>query len=179
MVAPVEARNRVDNYLRAYRVPAERRERLVPLIVEAAMRRHASYPQEDLGALAIDEATSLIDAWISQLVSSDESENPARRLAHGRAALHLAGVPQRWPHEFLASAEPPAVLVDRLRTAYLDAGPDVELANMVPRPMELGLISNVADTTWKTFDKWPVLRGLFLWSLFGALLVAAFYLVRF
>lgn len=178
-IPPDEVFARVDNYLRAYRVPAARRAQLVPLIVDAAARRHAAAPAGDLSSCAIDEAQKLVNAWIDQLVPHDDLENPARRLAHGRAALHLAGVPERWPGDFLASSEPPAILVDRLRSAYLEAGPDLEFSSMVPRPIELGIVSEVADSTWKTFDKWPVLRGLFLWGIFGALLVSAFYLVRF
>lgn len=179
LIPPEAMFERVDNYLRAYRVPAARRAQLTPLIVDTAMRRHAAAPQEDPASYAVDEAARVVNAWIDQLVPHDELENPARRLAHGRAALHLAGVPQRWPGDFLAASEPPAILVDRLRSAYLEAGPDVEFSNMVPRPIELGIVSDVADSTWKTFDKWPVLRGIFLWGAFTALLATAFYLVRF
>ena len=179
LIPPEEVFERVDNYLRAYRVPAARRAQLTPLIVDSAMRRHASSPHEDPTSFAVDEAARVVNAWIDQLVPHDEVENPARRHAHGRAALHLAGVPQRWPADFLANSQPPAILVDRLRSAYLEAGPDVEFSNMVPRPIDLGIVSNVADSTWRTFDKWPVLRGLFLWGLFAALLASAFFLVRF
>lgn len=178
-LSAAEAAERVENYLRAFRVPAARRAELVPAILEAAERRHAETPEADLTALAMDEAMALIDAWIDRFVPHEKHEGPARRLAHGRAALHLAALPQRWPGQFLAGTEPPAVLIERLRAAYLEAAPEVELGNMVPRPMDLGLMSEMADSTWRTFDKWPVLRGLLLWGLFVGLLAAAFYLVRF
>jgi hypothetical protein len=37
----------------------------------------------------------------------------------------------------------------------------------------------VAHETWRTFDTWPLLRSLTTWLLFGLLLVAVFYVVRF
>jgi hypothetical protein len=177
--AVANARERLDQFLHAHRVSATQRARLVPELLAAAERRHTADPTVSLGASAIDEAIRHIDQWIARLVSQNERETPARRAAHALAAVHLADVPRRWPEAFLAPDEPPAELVEALRAAYLEAAPDVALSSMVPRPITLGVVSDVADRTWRTFDKWPVLRGLVMWTLFGALLLAAFWLVRF
>ena len=179
VLAAAEARERLEHFLRAHRVARAQRERLMPALLAAAAERHAHAPESTRAACAIDEATLAIDAWIERIVDDEASESPARHAAHGIAALHLADVPGRWPEAFLAPGEPPAELADALQTAYLEAGPHVALSSMVPRKIELGVVSEVADRTWATFDKWPVLRGLVLWLLFGALLVAAFWLVRF
>jgi hypothetical protein len=66
-----------------------------------------------------------------------------------------------------------------VRATYLAAGPDLDFASMVPRPIDLGIVRNIADETWKTFTKWPVLRGAFISTLFLTLLGTVFYLVRF
>ena len=174
-----EAAARVEAYLRAHRVDAKHRAELVGLILEAASRRQASEPGRPLLTLAVEVAEMLIDGWIRQLVQVNLDEPPERRIAHGRAAVHIAGLPRKWPGYFLDRGAPPPELVERLRAAYLEAGPDMELSSMVPRAIDLGRVSAVADETWKTFDKWPFLRGLIIWGLFGLLLGSVFYLVRY
>lgn len=174
-----ETAQRVDDYLRAHRVAPGQRAELLPLILEAADRKRSAEPAQNFTTLAIEQAEALIEGWIDRLVPVRGDEPSSRRVAHGRAAVHIAGLPQSWPEYFLDKGEPPPALVTRLRAAYLEAGPDVELSNMVPRPIELGVVSTVADGTWRTFDKWPFLRGLVVWGLFLSLLGTAFYLVRF
>jgi hypothetical protein len=174
-----ETAQRVDDFLRAHRVTPEHRAELLPAILEAADRKKAANPGQDFTTLAIGEAEALIESWIERLVSVRGDEPASRRVAHGLAAVHIAGLPKSWPAYFLDKGEPPPELVERLRAAYLEAGPGVELSNMVPRPIELGVVSTVADGTWRTFDKWPFLRGLVVWGLFLSLLGTAFYLVRF
>jgi hypothetical protein len=174
-----ETAQRVDDFLRAHRVTAEHRAELLPVILEGAERKVAANPKLNFTTVAVEDAEALIEGWISRLVSVGGNEMPSRRVAHGLAAVHIAGVPQNWPGYFLDRGDPPPELVERLRAAYLEAGPDVELSSMVPRPIELGVVSHVADNTWRTFDKWPFLRGLVVWGLFLSLLGTAFYLVRF
>jgi hypothetical protein len=50
---------------------------------------------------------------------------------------------------------------------------------MTPRDIDLGLVSEVADTTWRSFDKWPFLRGVATWLIYLGALAAAFYAVRY
>jgi hypothetical protein len=50
---------------------------------------------------------------------------------------------------------------------------------MTPRDIDLGPISAAADETWRTFAKWPLLRGIVTWTIFIALAGTAFYLTRF
>jgi hypothetical protein len=57
-----------------------------------------------------------------------------------------------------------------MRAAYIEAGPELELTRMVPRPLDFGPIANVADEAWKTFARWPVLRAVVGWALFVGLL---------
>jgi len=104
-----------------------------------------------------------------------------RRFARGRASLFFAGWAERKPTAFLSadSESVPSDELATLRETYLEAGPDFEFASMVPRPMDLGVVSSVADETWRTFSKWPLLRGVTVCALFMCLFGTAFYLVRF
>lgn len=174
-----DAYARVERLLLAYRVT--NRFLLAQLsnhILHSAAQRHAAEPGRPRADIAGEEAVRLIGDWIDALIGpSDDSR--ARRFALGRAAIFLADLPARWPASFLNFRDPPPELLERLRTTYLAAGPDLEFSNMAPRPIDLGPISNAAGETWHAFAKWPVLRGAFLWSLFLGLLGTAFFLTRF
>lgn len=173
-----EARERVFGYLAAHRVASPAREELAEQILLMARDRAAAEPGWDPVELALDSAMQLIDGWIEHIVGNEAGESPDRRFAHERAVVHLAQLPRRWPGYFLSSREVPAEMAEHLRTTYVAAGPDLEFSSMAPRPIDLGPVSDVADTTWRTFDKWPLLRGLATWALYLALLALAFYAVR-
>ena len=87
-------------------------------------------------------------------------------------------MPESRPEAFLDPSDVPPDLAERIRSTYLAAGPDLEFSNMAPRPIDLGPVSSVADETWRTFARWPVLRIAVLWALVGALLGLSFYLTR-
>jgi hypothetical protein len=170
----------VENYFRAHRITNRiLLHQLTARVMHAAAARRASQPHRPPATLAAEEAVRQMEAWIERHVGVDEDESPARRHARGRAGLFLADVPNRAPESFLDLQPPPPELVADLRATYLQAGPDLEFVNMGPRPIDLGPISGMADGTWRTFDKWPVLRGLVLWGLFVGLLVLGFFTVRF
>lgn len=174
-----EARERVQGYLRAHGVPASALGELSEQVLRFARERHAAQPDLPPVELAADAAILLIEGWIQHIVGLDENEGPGRRLAHERAAVHLAAIPQRWAQHFLHELPPPPELVQELRSTYVQAGPDLEFSNMMPRPIDLGPVSEMADTTWRTFDKWPFLRGVATWALYVGTLVLAFYAVRY
>jgi hypothetical protein len=46
---------------------------------------------------------------------------------------------------------------------------------MVPRPIDLGLITEAAGETLEQFERYPLLRTLALWALFIATLAFLFY----
>ncbi|MBA4136629.1 MAG: hypothetical protein C0518_04865 [Opitutus sp.] len=174
-----EARERVQGYLRAHGVPATSLGELSEQVLQFARERHAAQPDLPPVELAADAAILLIEGWIQHIVGLNENEGPGRRLAHERAAVHLAAIPQRWSQHFLNEQDPPPELVAELRKTYVQAGPDLEFSNMMPRPIDLGPVSDMADTTWRTFDKWPFLRGVATWALYVGALALAFYAVRY
>lgn len=175
-----EAYERVENYFRAHRISNRLLlHALTARVIEAAAARHAREPGRAPIALAAEEAVRQMEAWIERHDGADENEPPARRQARGRAGVFLVDLPGRSPASFLDYRPMPRDLAEELRATYLRAGPDLEFANMGPRPIDLGPISGMADGTWRTFDTWPVLRGLVVWGLFLGLLVLAFVTLRF
>lgn len=173
-----EARERVRGYLRAYGVRPPFAEELTQQVLEFARARAADAPEQPPVELATDAAMLLVEGWIRSIVGNDDNESPARRFAHERAAVRLADLPRRWPEHFLRADRVPPELAAHLRATYIETGPDLAFSNMAPRPIDLGPVSDVADTTWRTFDKWPLLRGLATWALYLGLLALAFYTVR-
>jgi hypothetical protein len=175
-----EAYERVENYFRSYRISNRLLlHALTARVIEAAAQRHLREPDRAPASLAAEEALRQMEGWIGHHVGSDGDESPARSHARGRAGLYLADLPGQAQESFLNYRPMPPELAEELRATYLRAGPDLEFVNMGPRPIDLGPISGMADGTWRTFDKWPVLRGLVMWGLFLGLLVLAFVTVRF
>jgi hypothetical protein len=99
-----------------------------------------------------------------------------------RAYLRFAGLPAEAGGDDLARTiariDPPAILQASFGPLPPPA-PALQPSSMTPQPLDLGPVSEVADGTWRTFDKWPFLRGITIWVLFLSLLCAVFYVVRF
>jgi hypothetical protein len=173
------AYRQVERHLRAYRVSNRLLlHQLAYEIVEAAAARHELDPERDPSELAAEETTRRLREWIDDLVGETD-ETPMRRFARGRAALFFSRLTEREPTAFLGRTPLSRDVAEQLRSTYLEAGPDFEFASMVPRPIDLGPLSSVADETWRTFAKWPLLRGLTMSALFVVMFGAAFYLVHF
>lgn len=173
-----EAFLRVESYLRAHQI--ESRLVLNRLAIEIV---RAAVSSEETDALtgkkiepvarAMREAERRTTAWFQKVLGDAADPEDERLGTRGRIALVLADVPARWPQHFLAETPPPPELIDAMRAAYIEAGPEMELTRMVPRPLDFGPIANVADEAWKTFARWPVLRAIFGWLLFLGLLALA------
>jgi hypothetical protein len=174
----IEARERVRSYLAAHGVAAPLLDELVDQIMPLARDRAASEPERAPSALAIESAIELIEGWIDHIVGSQARETPGRKFAHDRASVHLAQIPRTWPRHFLNLQEIPEDLAAHLRSTHVQAGPGLEFSNMAPRPIDLGPVSDVAGSTWRTLDKLPTLRAVAIWSIYLALLALAFAAVR-
>lgn len=168
-----DARHKIGAYLRLCGLEPAVADRLAASFVESLTGGRT----ERVDA-AVAGTLDRIDTWAGALVEARDGEGPAHRAARGRAVMFLAGLPVRWPEAFLATAQPPG-LQAALAGRALELTPALRQTTMTPQPLDLGPVSKVADETWRTFDKWPFLRGLTIWALFFALLGAAFYLVRF
>jgi len=169
---------RVEDYLRAHRIHNRlHQSRLIQKILERAAREHEAHPALDPTTIAATETEKLMDAWFAEVL--DEKGQPHDRLAtDGRVALLLCDGPERWPYAFLDEQNVPAEFTTAMRTSHLQAGPDLAVSSFVPRPIDLGRITEAAGETFERFERWPALRALSLWLVFAAALAGIFYLTR-
>lgn len=172
-----EAYSRVESYLRAHQI---RNRILLSRLVNEIVGRAVDGVRES-GANPVTCAMELADQtmadWFDRVLG-EEGGAHKRLSIKGRLALTMAEVPERWPEYFLGPEPLPEPMAASMRDCYLEAGPGFQFSNMVPRPIDLGPIASAAGGTWATFQKWPLIRGLFLWTLFLLGLVSLFTLTR-
>jgi hypothetical protein len=169
---------RVEDYLRAHRIHNRlHQSRLILRILERAARRHEADPTLDPTTLAAEEAERMMDAWFSEVLG--EKDLPHDRIAvTGRLALLLTDGAEKNPYAFLDGEHIPPEFARTMQQSSIEAGPDLAVSSMVPRPIDLGPITEAAGETIERFEKWPVLRALALWALFVAALAGIFYVTR-
>jgi hypothetical protein len=169
---------RVEDYLRAHRIHNRlHQSRLIQLILERTARRHEANPALDPTTLAAEEAEAMMDTWFGEILG--EKDQPHDRIAiAGRVALLLCDGPQKWPYAFLDKENAPPDFTKAMHASSMEAGPDMAVSSMVPRPIDLGTFSEVAGETLERFEKWPMLRTAVLWALFVATLAAIFQATR-
>jgi hypothetical protein len=169
---------RVENYLRAHRIHNRlHQSRLIQQILERAAHRHETSPGRSPTVLAAEETEALMDHWFADML--DERGQPHERIAvDGRLALLLCDGPQKWPYAFLDEQHTPREFEQAMREGVIQAGPDMTVSSMVPRPIDLGLIPEAAGETMERIEQWPLLRTLLLWIIFAIALGAIFYATR-
>ena len=169
---------RVEDYLRAHRIHNRLHQaRLIQQILERVARRHAADPSREPTTLAAEETEAMMDLWFAEVL--DERGQPHERIAvDGRVALMLCDGPQKWPYAFLDEQNIPNDFASAMRAGVVEAGPDLAVSGMAPRPIDLGLITEAAGETLEQIEKWPIVRTLLLWVLFAAVLGGIFYVTR-
>ena len=169
---------RVEDYLRAHRIHNRlHQSRLIQEILERAARRHAVQLATDPTTLAAEETEAMMDAWFGAVFSA-ESTPQERRAIEGRVALMLCDGPEKWPYAFLDERNIPVDFRAALHASSMQAGPDMAVSSMVPRPIDLGPITEAAGDTLERFEQWPILRTLLLWLIFAGTLAGIFYATR-
>lgn len=165
---------RVEDYLRAHRIHNRlHQSRLIQTILERAARRHEANQALDPTTLASEEIEALMDEWFGEVL--DNKNHPQERIAiAGRVAMLISDGAQKWPYAFLDARSIPEDFSHSMRASSMQAGPDMTVSNMVPRPIDLGSFSEAAGETLERFEKWPVLRTLALWALFLVTLTVIF-----
>jgi len=91
----------------------------------------------------------------------------------GRLALLLADLSGKWQDYFLRSGPWPPEFVTAMRETYLRAGPDFQISQMAPRPLDLGPISTLTQ-----ISRLPYAKMVATWTLFALLLIALFILTH-
>jgi hypothetical protein len=169
---------RVEDYLRAHRIHNRlHQSRLIQEILERAARRHAARPALDPTTLAAEETEAMMDAWFAKVLG--QRDQPHERIAiDGRVALLLCDGPEKWPYAFLEEKNIPPEFSTAMHARAMEAGPDLAVSSMVPRPIDLGPITEAAGETLERFEQWPILRTLFLWLVFVTALGVIFRVTR-
>ncbi|HEY1109407.1 MAG TPA: hypothetical protein VGE76_12260 [Opitutaceae bacterium] len=169
---------RVEDYLRAHRIHNRlHQSRLIQQVLERAARRHEANPALSPTALAAEEIEAEMDSWFADML--ENPGQPHERIAiDGRLALLLCDGPQKWPYTFLDQKEVPLDFAQAMRERVIEAGPDMAVSSMVPRPIDLGALPEAAGETMETIERFPLVRTLLLWLLFAGALAAIFYLTR-
>jgi hypothetical protein len=169
---------RVEDYLRAHRIHNRlHQSRLIQSVLERAARRHAQNPALDPTTLAAEECEILMAAWFREVLGNKDLPDD-RVTVTGRVALLLSEGPQKWPYAFLQREKVPEDFSQAMRTSSMEAGPDMSVSNMVPRPIDLGTFSEVAGETLEQIERTPALGTLLLWAFFIAALAGIFYTTR-
>lgn len=169
---------RVEDYLRAHRIHNRlHQSRLIQQVLARAALRHETEPARSPTVLAAEETETMMDQWFAEVL--DIRGQPHERIAvDGRLALVLSDGPQRWPYAFLDHREIPREFGEAMRAGAIRAGPDMEVSSMVPRPIDLGPIPEVAGETFERIERWPILRAALLWLVFAGALAGIFYATR-
>ena len=173
-----EAYVRAEEYLRAHRIHNRlHSSRLIQKILERAARRHEQNPTMEPTTAVAEETEAMMDLWFADVL--DERGQAHERIAvDGRLALLLCDGPQKWPYAFLDEQRIPEDFANAMRAGAIQAGPDLAVSSMVPRPIDLGPIPEAAGETLERFEQWPMLRMLFLWLLFAGALAVIFNATR-
>jgi hypothetical protein len=169
---------RVEDYLRAHRVHNRLQQiTILQKVIARAAARHAKNPSLDPTTLAAEEIDRMMDEWFGELLG--DKQLPHERIAvEGRVALLLSDGVERWPYAFLDEDRVPEEFAREMQRRSIQAGPDMTVTNMVPRPIELGALTEVAGQTFEQIEKWPILRVTLLWAIFISVLAMVFYATR-
>ncbi|MES2692150.1 MAG: hypothetical protein V4773_01670 [Verrucomicrobiota bacterium] len=169
---------RVEDYLRAHRIHNRlHQSRLIQQVLERAARRHEDNPALLPTTLAAEEIEATMDLWFAEML--ENRGQPHERIAvEGRLALLLCDGPEKWPYAFLDEKQIPGDFAQAMRARVIEAGPDMSVSSMVPRPIDLGALPEAAGETMERIERFPLVRTLLLWLLFAGALAVIFHMTR-
>jgi len=168
------AYGKVENYFHALRIRNKALlGQLVLRVLERAMKRAPAEPNHSATQLAAEEMDRTVTEWFAAVLQEPPTNADQMLSTRGRLAMLLADMPGKWQDQFLRPPPWPDEFVQAMRDAYLRAGPDFQLSQMAPRPLDLGPI-----TTLTNLGRVPYLKMSLAWTLFVLLLVAVFVLTH-
>jgi len=159
------AYEKVENYFHALRVRNKALlGRLVLRVLERAALRAPAEPTRSATQLAAEEMDRVVTEWFAEVLQVSPAGSEQTLSTRGRLALLLADMPGRWQEQFLRPGPWPQEFVGAMRESFLRAGPDFQLSQMTPRPLDLGRI--------------PYVRMLLAWAGFVVVLIGIFWLTH-
>ena len=170
-----DAYARLADYFRAHRIHSRvHRTYLILETVRRAAEPHPRHPGNTPMEVVIHEARRMHRAWL-HIIMGDLKVPEARLDANGRLAFLLCDGPNRYPDYFIGEGSAPPDMVEAMRKPIEQSGPDLAFSSMVPRPIDLGPMSERADDESRILDS-PWLRYLILAG-FAAIVIYGLYLV--
>ena len=165
---------KVESYFHALRI----RNRvllgeIVQQVLDRAIQRAPTEPQRSPTELAAEEMDLVVTEWFAAVLERIPTGVEHLLNTRGRLALLLVDMPGKWQDQFLRPGPWPQEFVEAMQDAYLRAGPDFQLSQMAPRPLDLGPI-----TTLTNLGKLPVKQMVTIWFIFFAVLGIIFWLTR-
>jgi hypothetical protein len=168
------AYQRVESYFHALRIRNKvLLGQLVQRVLERAMARAATETARPPIELAAEEMDNVVTEWFAEVLERIPTGVEQLLSTRGRLALLLADMPGRWQDQFLRPGPWPEEFVTAMRETYLRAGPDFQLSQMAPRPLDLGPMATLGNLTQLPFKKMVL-----VWFVFVLLLVAVFILTH-
>lgn len=161
---------RVEAYFYALRVKNKvLLGRLVSHVVRRAIRRAPNELNRSATEIAAEEMDHLVTEWFGQVLQETPTGADHKLSTRGRLALLLADMPEKWQDQFLRPGPWPEEFVTAMRQTYFRAGPDFQVSQMTPRPLDLGPI-----TTLTNISRLPYFRMISAWALFALILIVLF-----
>jgi len=168
------AYEKVENYFHALRVRNKALlGQLVLRVLERAAHRAPAESNRSATQLAAEEMDHLVTEWFAEVLQASPVGSDQTLSTRGRLALLLADMPGRWQEQFLRSGPWPQEFISAMRESFLRAGPDFQLSQMTPRPLDLGPIAMLTN-----LGRIPYLRMVLAWTGFAWLLVGVFWLTH-
>ena len=170
-----DAYARLADYFRAHRIHSRlHRTYLILESLRRAAETHGKHPERTPTYVAIHEARRMHREWLRNIIG--DLKVPEGRLeANGKLAFLLCDGPVRYPDFFLSRTDLPPEMMQEMRDPIEQSGPDLAVSSMVPRPIDLGIIPELAEDTsdmlvrnpWLRYLALAVLAGLVLWGLYS------------
>ena len=171
---------KLESYLRAHEVDSHlHRAHLITMILRRVSHRwQGQTPPEPLATLVIEETNRLLNEWFTRIMDLPAGTDTNFTAADGRVALFLCDGPLRWPYAFMATQQIPEELKTAMRSSLMRAGPELQISNMVPRPIDLGMLPAFADDAMDTLNRMPVIKAFIGWLIFLTILTYLFWMTR-
>ena len=165
---------RVEAYFYALRVKNKvLLGRLVSHVVRRAIRRAPNETHRSATEIAAEEMDHLVTEWFGQVLQETPTGADHMLSTRGRLALLLADMPEKWQDQFLRPGPWPEEFVAAMRETYFRAGPDFQISQMTPRPLDLGPIATLTN-----FSRLPYVRMISAWMIFALILIVVFVLTH-
>lgn len=169
-----EAYRRVESYFHALRIRNKvLLGRLCQQVLDRAVQRAPNEPRRSATELAAEELDQVVTEWFAAVLERIPTGVEQLLSTRGRLALLLADMPGRWQDQFLSPGPWPEEFVNAMRETYLRAGPDFQVSQMAPRPLDLGPITTVTN-----FARLPYRKMALIWIIFALMLVVVFILTH-